>query len=81
MANVKTKLDRRRVKSDGTFNLIFKITHCRKVYTINTGISLSDVDSAIMSSATVSITNFVMGEESLKVFYSIAVVIYLCPSS
>lgn len=40
MANVKLVLDTRRAKSDGTFNLIFRITNCRKVYTINSGVSL-----------------------------------------
>ncbi len=40
MANVKTILDLRRAKSDGTFNIIFRITDCKKVYTINSGVSL-----------------------------------------
>lgn len=40
MANVKTTLDTRRAKSDGTFNIIFRITHRRNVYTINSGISI-----------------------------------------
>ena len=40
MANVKTTLDTRRAKSDGTFNVIFRITHIKKVYTINSGVSL-----------------------------------------
>ncbi len=42
MANLKLLLDTRRIKSDGTFNVIFRITHLRKVYTINSGISLED---------------------------------------
>jgi integrase len=40
MANIKTLLDLRRAKSDGTFNIIFRITDCKKVYTINSGLSL-----------------------------------------
>ncbi|MCA0133396.1 Arm DNA-binding domain-containing protein [Winogradskyella alexanderae] len=40
MANVKTKLDRRRAKSDGTYNIIYRITNHKKVYTINSGISI-----------------------------------------
>ena len=40
MANLKTLLDNRRAKSDGTFNVIFRITDFKKVYTINSGISL-----------------------------------------
>ena len=39
MANMKTLLDTRRQKSDGTFNIIFRITHERKVFTLNSGIS------------------------------------------
>ena len=35
MANVKTTLDTRRIKSDGTYNIIYRITHQKKVYTIN----------------------------------------------
>ena len=41
MANVRLVLDTRRAKSDGTFNVIFRITNCRKVYTINSGVSLN----------------------------------------
>ncbi len=41
MANIKTLLDIRRAKSDGTFNIIFRITDCKKVYTINSGVSLT----------------------------------------
>ena len=40
MANIKTLLDLRRAKSDGTFNIIFRITDYNKVYTINSGVSL-----------------------------------------
>lgn len=40
MANVKTKLDTRRAKSDGTFNIIYKIRHQKKVYTINSGTAI-----------------------------------------
>ena len=39
MANIKTLLDLRRVKSDGTFNIIFRIIDFKKVYTINSGVS------------------------------------------
>ena len=37
MVNLKTLLDKRRQKSDGSFNIIFRITHNRKVYTLNSG--------------------------------------------
>ncbi|WP_396168729.1 phage integrase SAM-like domain-containing protein [Flavobacterium sp.] len=40
MANIKTLLDLRRAKSDGTFNIIFRITDFKKVYTFNSGVSL-----------------------------------------
>lgn len=40
MANIKTLLDLRRAKSDGTFNIIIRIIDCKKVYTINSGVSL-----------------------------------------
>ncbi|WP_333877194.1 site-specific integrase [Flavobacterium sp.] len=40
MANVKMLLDTRRAKSDGNFNVIFRITHIKKVYTINSGITV-----------------------------------------
>ena len=40
MANIKMLLDLRRAKSDGTFNIIFRITNNRKVFTINSGVSL-----------------------------------------
>ncbi|MCF7569614.1 phage integrase SAM-like domain and Arm DNA-binding domain-containing protein [Sabulilitoribacter arenilitoris] len=40
MVNVKTKLDTRRPKADGTYNIIYRITHINRVYTINSGISI-----------------------------------------
>ena len=40
MANVKITLDTRRIKSDGTYNIIYRITHYNKVYTINSGTSI-----------------------------------------
>jgi len=40
MASLKLLLDIRRVKGDGTYNIIFRITHLRKVYTINSGVSI-----------------------------------------
>jgi hypothetical protein len=40
MVTVKIKLDTRRAKSDGTYNIIYKIRHLKKVYTINAGISV-----------------------------------------
>lgn len=40
MATIKVLLDLRRAKSDGSFNIIFRITNLQKVYTINSGISL-----------------------------------------
>jgi len=43
MASLKLLLDTRRVKSDGTFNVIFRITHLRKVYTINSGVSIHEL--------------------------------------
>ncbi len=43
MANVKTILDTRRAKSDGTFNVIFRITHFKKIYTINSGVSVYEM--------------------------------------
>lgn len=42
MASLKLLLDTRRVKSDETYNIIFRITHLRKVNTINSGISLKE---------------------------------------
>jgi len=43
MATIKTILDTRRAKSDGAFNVIFRITHLRKVYTINSGVSVQQL--------------------------------------
>lgn len=43
MANIKIVLDTRRSKSDGTFNIIFRITHFKKIYTLNSGISVKEV--------------------------------------
>ncbi len=43
MANLKLLLDTRRAKCDGTFNVIFRITHLRKVYTINSGVSIHEL--------------------------------------
>jgi integrase/recombinase XerD len=43
MANMKTLLDTRRQKSDGSFNIIFRITHERKVYTLTSGISTTEL--------------------------------------
>lgn len=40
MANVKVLLDQRRAKSDGTFNIIFRITDYKKFCTINSGVSI-----------------------------------------
>lgn len=40
MANAKIILDSRRAKSDGSFNVIYRITHFKKVYTINSGVSI-----------------------------------------
>ena len=40
METIKVLLDIRRAKSDGSFNIIFRITNLQKVYTINSGISL-----------------------------------------
>jgi integrase/recombinase XerD len=38
MATLKTLLDKRRAKSDGSFNIIFRITHNRNNYSINSGV-------------------------------------------
>jgi integrase len=43
MANIKVLLDQRRAKSDGTFNVVFRITNNRKVYSINSGVSLQPI--------------------------------------
>ncbi|TBV26550.1 hypothetical protein DMZ43_05645 [Meridianimaribacter sp. CL38] len=40
MATVKIKLDTRRAKSNGTYSIIYKIRHLKKVYTINAGVSV-----------------------------------------
>ena len=58
MANVKTILDTRRAKSDGTFNVIFRITHFKKIYTINSGVSVYDMywDNSIRR---ISIAHFI----------------------
>lgn len=40
MATLKTLLDKRRAKSDGSFNIIFRITHNRNNYSINSGVSI-----------------------------------------
>lgn len=42
MANVKTILDTRRAKSGGNYNIIYRITYKRRVYTINSGISIQE---------------------------------------
>lgn len=43
MASMKALLDTRRQKSDGCFNVIFRITHERKVYTLNSGVSATEL--------------------------------------
>jgi integrase/recombinase XerD len=43
MASMKALLDTRRQKSDGCFNIIFRVTHERKVYTLNSGISTTEL--------------------------------------
>ena len=43
MVNVKALLDTRRQKSDGSFNIIFRITHNRKVYTLNSGFQTTEL--------------------------------------
>lgn len=40
MANIKILLDTRRAKADSTYNIIFRVTHYRQVYTLNTGVSV-----------------------------------------
>ncbi len=40
MANAKVVLDTRRAKSDGSFNVVIRVTHFKKVYTINSGVSV-----------------------------------------
>jgi site-specific recombinase XerD len=43
MVNLKALLDKRRQKSDGSFNIIFRITHNRKVYTLNSGFQTTEL--------------------------------------
>ena len=43
MAHVKLTLDMRREKADGTYNIIYRITHFKRVYTINSGYSITSV--------------------------------------
>lgn len=43
MVNLKTLLDTRRQKTDGSFNIIFRITHNRKVYTLNSGFQTTEI--------------------------------------
>jgi len=43
MVNLKALLDTRRQKSDGSFNIIFRITHNRKVYTLNSGFQITEL--------------------------------------
>jgi hypothetical protein len=43
MANLKALLQTRSQKSDGCFNIIFRLTHVRKVYTLNSGISITEL--------------------------------------
>ena len=43
MAHVKTTLDMRREKADGTYNIIYRITHLKRVYTVNSGYSIPSV--------------------------------------
>lgn len=38
MATFKISLDSRRAKKDGTFNVVYRITHKRQVYSVNSGI-------------------------------------------
>lgn len=40
MANAKIIMDTRREKSDGSFNVAIRVTHYKKVYTINSGVSV-----------------------------------------
>ena len=44
MAHVKLTLDMRREKADGTYNIIYRITHFKRVYTINSFFLLSETD-------------------------------------
>ncbi|WP_395804872.1 site-specific integrase [Daejeonella sp.] len=40
MVHVRTLLDTRRARFDGSFNIIYRITHYKKVYTLSSGISV-----------------------------------------
>lgn len=40
MVHVKSLLDTRRARFDGSFNIIYRITHYKKVYTLSSGISI-----------------------------------------
>jgi Arm DNA-binding domain len=40
MVHVRTLLDTRRARFDGSFNIIYRITHYKKVYTLSSGISI-----------------------------------------
>lgn len=42
MANAKIILDTRRAKSDGSFNVVIRVTHFKKVYTLNSGVSVME---------------------------------------
>ena len=42
MATFKISLDSRRAKKDGTFNVVYRITHKRQVYSVNSGILVYD---------------------------------------
>jgi integrase/recombinase XerD len=42
MANAKIILDTRRAKSDGSFNVAIRVTHFKKVYTINSNVSVME---------------------------------------
>jgi len=41
MVQLKQLLDTRRAKSDGTFTIVFRITHYTRVYTISSGIAIN----------------------------------------
>ena len=42
MVQIKILLDKRRLKSDGTYPVIFRITDFKKAHTIPTGISIEE---------------------------------------
>ena len=44
MAHVKITLDMRREKANGTYNIVYRITHFKRVYTINSGFSIPSLD-------------------------------------